>query len=168
MKCHPKHPTLPDVSSYFKSAANPPIKKAFRNTADDIQPAWPHFEKFYSFINGGVLPETYSAEHHPPEGSAGFEAQVRLVENFTKFRWALTDLFAGKPVPNFYVHMVTLAGNILACWQNGAVPTFSPDELGHSPKANVQFAALELEPRFPLPKRLETPAEARTAEPVPA
>ena len=65
------------------------------------------------------------AMSRPPEGSAGYEAQVRLVENFTKFRWALTDLFAGKPVPNFYLHMVTLAGNILACWQNGAVPTFS-------------------------------------------
>jgi hypothetical protein len=166
MKSHPKHPTLPDVSSYFKSAENPPIKKAFRNTADDIQPSWPHFEKFYSLVNGGVLPETYAAERHPPEGSAGYEAQVRLVENFTAFRQAMTDLFAGKPVPTFYVHMVTLAGNILACWQNGAVPTFSPDELEHSDKAKVRFAAMASEPRFPLPKGPEMAVQAPVAEPA--
>ena len=72
-----------------------------------------------------MLPETYAAERFPREGTPGYAAQVRLVENFTKFRWAMTELFAGKQVPQFYVHMVTLAGNILACWQNKAVPAFS-------------------------------------------
>ena len=75
----------------------------------------------------------------------------------------MTELFAGKPVPNFYVHMVTLAGNILACWQNGAVPAFSPDELEHSPEAKARFAALASEPRFPLPK---APVKTQTAEPA--
>ena len=45
--------------------------------------------------------------------------------------------------------MVTLAGNILACWQNGAVPAFSPDELDHSTEAKDQFAALVSEPALP-------------------
>jgi hypothetical protein len=168
LKSHPKHPNLPDIASYFQSASNPPIKKQFRNTADDIEPSWPHFEKFYSLIQGGVLPETYAAERFPREGTPGYAAQLRLVENFTKFRWAMTELFAGKPVPQFYVHMVTLAGNILACWQNGAVPAFSHHDLNHSEQTRATFAALESEPRFPLAKAPKAKAAAWKAEPVTA
>jgi hypothetical protein len=159
----------PDLNAYFDGTDRTPIKKEFRNTADDIQPAWPHFDKFFSIVKGGVLPETYAAERHPRQGTAGYEAQVRLVENFTAFRHALEALFDDKEVPNFYVHMVTLAGNILACWQNKAVPAFSHRDLAHSTEAAARFAAMDSHPEFPLARRARPSASApKEVEPVTA
>jgi hypothetical protein len=65
--------------------------------------------------------------------------------------------------------MVTLAGNILACWQNKAVPAFSHRDLAHSTEAAARFAAMDSHPEFPLGRRARPSASApKEVEPVTA
>lgn len=100
------------------------IPPAFRNTADDIDPAWQHFKKF-AHVKAGGLPETYTGVADPEPGSRGAKAQRILVERFTAFRGLCTALFAGEDPPGFGALMPTVGGAILNCWRHGAVPRFS-------------------------------------------
>lgn len=113
------------------------IPLGFRNTADDVEPAFAHFTKFNNLRNAlpslqNVSPaypaKTYPLHRYPPKDPKGKEqkeAQERLRRNFAKFRKLLEELFSGGRLPDtFGVEMATLGGNILRCWQLGAVPTF--------------------------------------------
>lgn len=104
------------------------IPEAYRNTADDVAPAWQHYKKFITIRHAlleGKQPETYCGVADPAPGSPGFVAQQILIANFTEFRLALEALFRGDTPPNFGAIMATLGGNILNCWKNGAIPKFS-------------------------------------------
>ena len=99
------------------------VAEPYRNTADDPQPSWPHYWKFKAIRDGRFWPATYPVQTNPPTPQ-GQAAQARLQQNFSEFLTMMDHLFAGKKVEDFAVRMVTLGGNILACWQNQAVPTF--------------------------------------------
>lgn len=100
------------------------IPPAFRNTADDIDPAWQHYKKFTD-VKALGLPETFTGVADPEPGSRGAKAQRILVERFTAFRGLCAALFAGEDPPGFGALMPTVGGAILNCWRNGAVPRFS-------------------------------------------
>lgn len=100
------------------------IPKVFRNTADDIEPAVTHFQKFSEIKKLG-LPATWSGVADPEPGSRGAKAQAIVIERFTGFRADIEALFAGKDPSMFGAHMAALGGAIQNCWRNGAIPRFS-------------------------------------------
>ncbi len=102
--------------------------KEFQNTTDDTDPNWSHFQKFMTLWRSERFPEVYEGEKEPPPGSPGAEAQAILRRNYTAFRGTLQSLLASGAPEDFYPAMVTLGGNILNCWKNGAVPRFDPPE----------------------------------------
>ena len=101
------------------------IPAEFRNTADGYQDSWPHFRKFQFIRDLAELPRTFDGVADPPVGSNGQKAQDILRRDFAAFTQCLTEMFAGRPVPQFGALMAKLGGNILNCWQNGAIPRFS-------------------------------------------
>lgn len=101
------------------------VPPAFRNTADGFHERWPHFRKFSSIRAAGALPETWRGEAAPPPGSAGAQAQERLVRDFAEFLRVLEALFGGAPHGAFGPLMAKLGGDVLTCWQRGAIPRFS-------------------------------------------
>lgn len=102
------------------------IDVAFRNTADDTHAEQTHFEKFCSIrAEGDKLPAVYPVKD-PSQYTADDEKRVEiLVENFTRFRALLGELFAGRRPAEFEPLMATIGGNILACWKSGVVPRFT-------------------------------------------
>jgi Ferritin-like len=97
----------------------------FRNTADGFHERWPHFRKFSSIRAAGALPATFRGEALPPEGSPGHRAQQRLIRDFGDFLRLLEAMFRGERSPAFGPLMAKLGGDILTCWQHGAIPRFS-------------------------------------------
>jgi hypothetical protein len=55
-----------------------------------------------------------------------------LREHFARFSTALGDLFAGGRPRDFAPLMVTIGGNILACWKSRVTPRFTGEETGHA------------------------------------
>ena len=106
-----------------KSEGDKEIPAEFQNTADSVFPEWSHFRKFSAIRDSGEFPEVYTAVASP--SSKGLEAQEILVENFADFLNLLHGMFSGVPQPDFGAKMATLGGNILTCWQNGAIPKYS-------------------------------------------
>lgn len=101
------------------------IPEAFRNTADGIEPSWPHFRKFTAIRDAGSFPETYQGVVDPPDGSPGQAAQQRLMADFATFLQVLDTLFSGGQTGDFGSLMAKIGGDVLTCWQHGAVPKFS-------------------------------------------
>jgi hypothetical protein len=48
-----------------------------------------------------------------------------LGDNFARFTATLGDLFAGRNPDDFTPLMVTIGGNILACWKSQVTPKFT-------------------------------------------
>jgi hypothetical protein len=96
-----------------------------RNTADGFDESWSHFKKFTRIRGERAFPETYHAVADPPAGSAGAEAQARLVRDFGTFLDILTAMFGGRDYSDFGPVMAKLGAAILSCWQRGAIPRFS-------------------------------------------
>jgi hypothetical protein len=101
------------------------VPAAYRNTADGLAESWPHFRKFMSIRAQSSLPETFDGDVEPPPGSPGEAAQQRLIRDFAVFLQTLEALFRGERPANFGPLMAKLGGDILTCWQNGAIPRFS-------------------------------------------
>ena len=106
------------------------IPPEFRNTADGVHSAWPHFRKFNAIRDVGGFPATWEGVADPKPGTAGFKAQKTLIDNFSAFLDTLHVLFSGGDPGDFGAQMVTLGANILTCWQKGAIPKFTADRKG--------------------------------------
>lgn len=125
---YPQAVTLMDVittQGEGQAQGDADVPPAFRNTADGFHEAWPHFRKFSTIRSAGRLPETWTGDATPPEGSPGHRAQQRLIRDFAEFLRVLDAMFSGRPVGAFGPLMAKLGGDILTCWQNGAIPRFS-------------------------------------------
>lgn len=97
-----------------------------RNTADGYKDAWPHFHRFEHIRKMTALPAVYAGTPNPPAGSAGLRMQQLLAADFSQFLAVLNRAFAGEPMPaGFGVQMARLGGEIVQCWQHGAIPRFS-------------------------------------------
>lgn len=101
------------------------IPEDYRNTADGYQESWPHFRKFLFIREQGDFPETFSGTANPEPGSAGHAAQQNLIRDFGEFMRTLDRLFSGRQVEVFGAKMAKIGGEVLTCWQNGAIPRFS-------------------------------------------
>lgn len=102
------------------------IPVEFQNTADGFQDSWPHYRKFDSIRQATRRPEIYSGVADPEPGSLGQRAQHILVRDFAAFLETLTELFGGRSSPKvFGAQMAKLGGDVLTCWQHGAIPRFS-------------------------------------------
>jgi hypothetical protein len=100
------------------------IAAPFRNTADDSHPDLSHYDKFRQ-IREQALPRTYPVRD-PSEYDADDQKRLRiLAEDFASLRAALGDLFAGRNPAGFAPLMVTIGGNILACWKSQVTPKFT-------------------------------------------
>lgn len=108
-----------------ESRGDTPVAPAHRNTADGFDESWSHFKKFSTIRDGGILPDTYHGVPDPPAGSSGAQAQERLVRHFAAFMHTLESLFGGGDSSSFGPMMAQIGGDILTCWQRGAVPRFS-------------------------------------------
>jgi hypothetical protein len=95
-----------------------------QNTADDAHPELTHYEKFCQIRKDpptGVYPVKDPSQYTPEDE----KRLAILVENFTRFQQMLSELFAGREPAGFAPLMVTIGGNILACWKNGTTPRFT-------------------------------------------
>jgi hypothetical protein len=101
------------------------VPAEFQNTADGLEESWPHFRKFLFIRAQEELPEKFGGVAEPPPGSPGHKAQQRLIQGFAVFLQTLDALFRGEHPGNFGPLMAKLGGDILTCWQNGAIPKFS-------------------------------------------
>lgn len=104
-----------------KHASLPP---AYQNTADDGSPALPHFAKFEQIRTAGPMPLTYPLKDPGSWTDRDRALQATLVETFTRFRAALTELFAGRNPPDFVPLMISVGAAIQNCWKNGVPPRF--------------------------------------------
>jgi hypothetical protein len=95
----------------------------FQATSDGVENAWTHYRKFMSIRAMQKLPETWPVTATPTD--AGRCAQETLVKDFAGFLATLEALFRGENPPAFGAQMAKLGGDILTCWQRGAVPRFS-------------------------------------------
>lgn len=101
------------------------VPPQYRNTADGFMESWPHFRKFMSIREMNRRPATYRGVPNPEPDSPGYEAQQRLIKDFDSFLQTLNSLF-GKGEPGaFGARMAKIGGDVLACWQAGAIPRFS-------------------------------------------
>jgi len=101
------------------------IDLPFQNTADDSDPQLSHYEKFSRIREGPLRPLVYPVKgpsEHTPEDT---ERQAILLESFARFRSVLGELFAGRSPDGFAPLMVTIGGNVLACWKSGVTPRFT-------------------------------------------
>jgi hypothetical protein len=104
------------------------IAVPFRNTADDSHPDLSHFDKFCQIREQALhrgLPMTYMVKDPSEYGPGDFKRLKILVDNFARFTTALGNLFAGANPDDFAPLMVTIGGNILACWKSHVTPKFS-------------------------------------------
>ncbi|AVQ00143.1 hypothetical protein C7S18_15585 [Ahniella affigens] len=101
------------------------VPNRFRNTADGFNEPMDHFARFNLIKDIKRREACYEGVANPPPGSAGAAAQAILVRNFNRFRGDMVSLFNGGSPANFGPNMVTLGGNILDCWRQGAIPRFS-------------------------------------------
>jgi hypothetical protein len=99
------------------------IDVPFQNTADDSFPALSHYEKFRRIQS--ALPETYALKDASERTAQDDKRVGILVDNFARFMAMLGDLFAGRNPDAFGPLMVTIGGNILACWKSGVTPRFT-------------------------------------------
>lgn len=99
----------------------------FRNTADDPAPNSSHYEKLCQ-IRAGTLPDTYPVKDPSAYTADDHKRRAILIENFARFMHVLDDLFAGRNPDKFSPLMMTLGGNILACWKSGVTPKFTSKE----------------------------------------
>lgn len=109
-------------------SASMPIEPAFQNTADDPQPALSHYDKFLMIRDQAQhheLPETYPVKDLADYSPDDHKRLQILGDNFGQFMAVLGDLFAGRNPDTFAPLMVTLGGNILACWKSGVTPKFT-------------------------------------------
>jgi hypothetical protein len=104
------------------------IAMPFRNTADDSHPDLSHYEKFCQIREQALdrgLPNTYFVKD-PSEYTPGDHKRLKILrDNFAKFTTALGDLFAGRNPDAFAPLMLTIGGNILACWKCHVTPNFT-------------------------------------------
>lgn len=100
------------------------IPGVFQNTADDIQPAQDHFEKFNE-IKNNKLPETFKADKAADYNKAQKALEAILIEQFTELRKTLEALFNGENPENFFVIMSSVGGSIRNCWEHQVTPKFS-------------------------------------------
>jgi hypothetical protein len=107
------------------SRGDTPVIPDHRNTADGYDESWSHFKKFSHIRAAGALPEVYHGAPQPPAGSPGAQAQERLVRHFRDFLRTLESMFAGQDSSSLGPTMAQVGGDILACWQRGALPRFS-------------------------------------------
>lgn len=97
-----------------------------RNTADGFEESWTHFRKFLTIRASGKFPKTYDGVASPEPGSPGHRAQDRLRQDFAAFLEMLQAMFAGDAeIDGFGSLMARLGGDVLTCWQRGAIPKFS-------------------------------------------
>ena len=108
-----------------KTDGDQEIPETYQNTADGYYESWSHFKKFISIRDLEQWPDVYRGDANPAPETTGYEAQQILVNNFTIFRTTLETLFSGGDPGNFGSLMAVLGGNILNCWQQGAIPKFS-------------------------------------------
>lgn len=102
------------------------IPPEYRNTADGFEESWSHYTKFKAIRNSKDRPEIYHGIANPEPGSPGYIAQQILLDNFDEFIEIITELFStGRAPGKFSSVMATLGGNILTCWQKGAIPKFT-------------------------------------------
>jgi hypothetical protein len=101
------------------------VAEVHRNTADGYDDRWPHYHKFMAIRNATVRPAVYPAEPEPKRGTPGYAAQQRLIADFRAFVGVLNAMVSGKPAGDFGPLMAKLGGDVLTCWQRGAVPRFS-------------------------------------------
>jgi len=95
-----------------------------RNTADDPDAELSHYEKFLR-IRAAALPETYPVKDSADYTEDDRKRRTILIEDFARFTAAVSLLCAGRRPPDFETLMVTLGGDILACWKSGVTPQFT-------------------------------------------
>lgn len=95
----------------------------FQATSDGVEGSWTHYRKFMFIRSLRSLPETW--EFKPELTPAGKCAQETLVKDFAAFLTTLEALFSGRNPPAFGAQMAKLGGDILTCWQQGAIPRFA-------------------------------------------
>jgi hypothetical protein len=104
------------------------IAVPFRNTADDSHPDLSHYDKFCQIREQALhrrLPKTYSVKD-PSEHTRDDDKRLKILrENFARFTAAVGNLFAGRNPDDFAPLMVTIGGNILACWKSHVTPKFT-------------------------------------------
>jgi Ferritin-like len=108
-----------------QSEGDTSVAPEHQNTADGFHEAWTHFHKFTLIRDGARLPATFTGVAEPEPGSPGAEAQATLVEDFAGFMATLDALFGGERPADFGAVMAKLGGDILTCWQRGAIPRVS-------------------------------------------
>lgn len=96
-----------------------------RNTADGYQESWSHFRRFNEIrADLAALPPVYPAVADPDD-ERGRTAQRILIKDFGRLLEILGNMFAGRPGDDFGACMAEVGGDVLACWQHGAIPRFS-------------------------------------------
>jgi hypothetical protein len=101
------------------------IAAPFRNTADDPDAEQSHYEKF-SQIRGETLPAVYPVKDPASYTPEDRKRQSILIKDFARFTAAVSELCSGRRPVDFETVMVTLGGDILACWKSGVTPEFTP------------------------------------------
>lgn len=107
-----------------ESQGDTEVAPEHRNTADAIHPAWSHFRKFTAIRETSARPATHAGVPDPPPGSPGEDAQRVLVADFAAFLHTLETWFGGGSAPQFGADMAKIGGEVLTCWQRGAIPRF--------------------------------------------
>ena len=98
------------------------VPPEFQNEADDLRPAWDHYEKFV-YLFGRELPDTWTASSAP--SAEGRRAQERLKGQFGELCLALQEVFRGGSTDSFGPLMFQIGASVATCWKHGAVPVFS-------------------------------------------
>ena len=107
-----------------QSQGDTAVAAEHQNTADGFEPSWSHFRRFSEIRDSGSLPATYGGVADPPPGSPGHRAQEILVGDFAAFMQTLEALFGGRDAHGFGARMAKIGGDMLTCWQRGAIPRF--------------------------------------------
>ncbi len=104
-----------------QSSADDGVPERFQNQADDLQPAFDHYDKF-TYLRGQPLPEVYDPLLEPP--SRGADAQRHLLVQYADLLTQMTDLFRGGRPDGFATSMFSVGAAITECWRQGVVPAF--------------------------------------------
>lgn len=108
-----------------QSQGDTPVAPEHQNTADGFHESWSHFKRFSHIREMSVLPTVYQAVRNPASDSPGERAQQRLADDFAQFMRTLDSLFGDGHRTDFGPLMARIGGDILTCWQLGAIPRFS-------------------------------------------
>ena len=101
------------------------VKLVFQNTADDIDPASDHFDKFLSIKSSPKLPEVFNATPADRYTREQQELEAIQREQFDALRVALRALFSGENPPDFFPLMASVGSAIRNCWEHGVTPKFT-------------------------------------------